>query len=182
MKPYQQQLLDLAKESIVYGLEHGRPLPVDPSNFSIELQQLRATFVTLHINGELRGCTGTLEARRPLIVDIVSNAFTSAFRDSRFPPLSREELDSHDIHLSILSPPEQMTFSSEQELLSQLRPGTDGLILEIEGQRGTFLPSVWESLPEPDDFLNHLKVKTGLPADYWSDSVRVERYTTESFP
>lgn len=182
MKPYQQQLLDLATKSIAYGLDHDCALPIDLSDYSEELKQLRATFVTLHINGELRGCTGTLDAWQPLIKDVVNNAFSSAFSDSRFSPLSRDELDLLDIHISILSPPEPIDFSSEQDLLSKLRPGTDGLILEIEGRRGTFLPSVWESLPEPDDFLNHLKVKAGQPADYWSESVQAKRYKTESFP
>jgi AmmeMemoRadiSam system protein A len=174
-------LLDLARRSIAHGLDRGTPLQVDPGDYPEPLRYQRATFVTLHIHGALRGCIGHLEAVQPLVRDVVENAYAAAFRDPRFPPVSHQERPALAVHISILTPPEPMTFATEADLLAQIRPGIDGLIL-TEGQaRGTFLPSVWESLAEPRDFLHHLKRKAGLPADHWSDRVRVERYTTESF-
>jgi AmmeMemoRadiSam system protein A len=179
-KEHQQQLLELAKASISHGLQTGKPLKIDLSDFPAELQERRATFVTLHLNHELRGCIGVLEAIRPLVVDVAENAFAAAFRDSRFPPLEAGEFKGLEIHLSILTPTEPMAFTSEQDLVSQLQPGIDGLILQEGHHRGTFLPSVWESLPNPEQFLRHLKQKAGLPPDYWSDGVRVYRYRIEA--
>ncbi len=176
-----QTLLETAIASIRHGLEHGSPLKPVLDEQPAELQLERATFVTLNLQGQLRGCIGHLEAIQPLITDVAENAFAAAFRDPRFPPLSQPELQGLEIHLSILTPSQPLEFSSEDELIAQLRPGVDGLILEEKGQRGTFLPAVWESLPEPTSFLSHLKMKAGLPADYWSPSLRVYRYTTESF-
>jgi AmmeMemoRadiSam system protein A len=180
LNPQQAQiLLDLAKRSIRHGLETGKPLKIDPADFSPELLEPRATFVTLHKHRQLRGCIGMLKAVRPLAEDIAENAFASAFKDYRFPPLSADEFDQLEIHLSILTPPEPIAFTSEEDLLAQLRPGEDGLIIEEGGRRGTFLPSVWENLPDPKQFLRHLKQKAGLPADYWSDNLRFYRYRTE---
>ena len=145
------------------------------------LQQIRATFVTLEIDGELRGCIGTLEAHQALVNDVAYNAHAAAFSDPRFFPLSEKEYPRLDIHISILTPAEPMRFSSENDLIAQLRPGVDGLILQDGNHRGTFLPSVWEQLPEAKQFFTHLKRKAGLPMDYWTDSLQVYRYTTESF-
>lgn len=174
-------LLEVARRSIEHGLETGRPLPVDVSAYPPALQAPGASFVTLNIDGRLRGCIGSLEAVRPLVEDVAHNAFAAAFRDPRFPPVTAAEAPHLDIHVSVLSPAEPMEFESEEDLLRQIRPGVDGLILEDHGRRGTFLPSVWESLPDPRDFLQQLKLKAGLPPDHWSDTLRVWRYTTESF-
>ncbi|PKM44170.1 MAG: AMMECR1 domain-containing protein [Gammaproteobacteria bacterium HGW-Gammaproteobacteria-1] len=174
-------LLDVAAESIRHGLDHGRPLTVCAADYPEELRVPRATFVTLHRHGELRGCIGMLEAVRPLVEDVAHNSYAAAFEDPRFAPLAAWELEGLDLHISVLSPPECMTCASEADLLQQLRPGIDGLILRDSHCRGTFLPSVWESLSDPCDFLRHLKRKAGLPADWWSDTLTVERYTTESF-
>ncbi len=173
-------LLDLARRSIAQGLDSKAPLPVDPAGYTKPLQAQRAAFVTLHLQGKLRGCIGHLDAVQPLVRDVTENAFAAAFRDPRFPPVSRQEVSGLRIHISVLTPPEPMTFDSESDLLAQIRPGIDGLILTEGLARGTFLPSVWESLPEPRDFLNHLKRKAGLPAGHWSDRVQVARYTSES--
>jgi uncharacterized protein len=177
---YQQQLLALAKSSIQHGLRTGKPLKINVTDYPAELREPRATFVTLHKNHELRGCIGVLEAIRPLAEDIAENAFSAAFKDSRFPALAADEFKDLEIHLSILSPAEPVEFSSEQDLLAQLKPGIDGLILQEGQRRGTFLPSVWEQLPEPQQFLRHLKHKAGLSPDYWSGKIRIYRYRTET--
>jgi hypothetical protein len=173
-------LLALAHRSIAHGLQRGRPLPIDPAEFSDRLQQPGASFVTLKLDGALRGCIGSLEPHQPLVSDVAHNAHAAAFSDPRFHPLQQGELDRLDISISILTPAEEMTFGSEQELLQMLRPGVDGLILSEGGRRGTFLPAVWEQLPDPREFLRHLKIKAGLPAGYWSDSLRISRYTAQS--
>ena len=173
-------LLRVARQSIEHGLKQHKPLPVVPAEYP-PFDQPGASFVTLHRQGVLRGCIGSLEAHRPLLLDVAQNAYAAAFRDPRFEPLQPQELDDLDIDISILSTPVAMSFDNQQELLDQIRPGVDGLILEDGARRGTFLPSVWSSLPEKTDFLAQLKLKAGLPADYWSDKLKVWRYTTECF-
>ena len=176
-----ETLLEIARASILHGLQTGAPLPVDPDDFEPALREQRASFVTLNLHGQLRGCIGHLEAIQPLVKDVAENAYSAAFSDPRFAPLSEREFGDLDIHISVLSPAQPMQFDSEADLLQQLRPGVDGLILEDGYYRGTFLPSVWEQLPSPELFLAHLKQKAGLPSNYWSDTLRVSRYTTESF-
>ncbi len=177
-----QQLIEIARQSIRHGLQHDRALPIDTNAYHRHLRHQRATFVTLHKHGQLRGCVGSLEARRSLVSDISANAYAAAFQDPRFPALSEEEFDELDIHISILTPVSPIGFSSEEDLIRQLRPGVDGLILEDTGQRGTFLPSVWESLPEKSQFWRELKRKAALPYDHWSSTIKVYRYQTQSFP
>ena len=174
-------LLETARASIRCGLAQGHPLAVTPAEFGAALKAMRASFVTLNRTGQLRGCIGHLEAYQPLIVDVAENAFAAAFRDPRFPPLTAAEYADLEVHVSVLSLPEPLTYATEAQLLAQLRPGSDGLILQEGRHRGTFLPSVWESLPEPGEFLTQLKMKAGLAPNHWSDTLRVSRYTTESF-
>ena len=176
---HKRSLLKLAAASVKYGLDHHQAMPVEPTDYPAELQAIKASFVTLQIAQQLRGCIGTLEAYRPLVKDVTENAFAAAFRDPRFNPLQQSEYGKLHYHISVLNTPEAMQFSSEADLISQLRPGVDGLILEDLGRRGTFLPSVWQSLPKPEDFLHHLKLKAGLGPDHWSGSLTVERYTVE---
>lgn len=179
--PHQQQLLlDVARKSIEHGLKHGRELSVDPEEFPSELREHRATFVTLHLDNDLRGCIGALQAHQPLIIDVAHHAHAAAFSDPRFAPLTPGEFSRVALHISVLTPAQPMTFHSEADLLTQLRPGIDGLILADGHRRGTFLPSVWESLPDPRDFLRHLKRKSGLPENYWSPTLTVSRYEAES--
>ncbi len=173
--------LKLAKESIRYGLESGKPLLVDISSLPENLQHTRASFVTLHKHGQLRGCIGSIIPTRPLALDISHNAFAAAFQDPRFPPVQADELDDLNIEISVLSMPEPLEFTSETDLLEKIRPGIDGLILKEGPYSGTFLPSVWEQIPDKREFLRQLKRKAGLPADYWSPTIRVFRYTTDSF-
>jgi AmmeMemoRadiSam system protein A len=135
-----------------------------------------ATFVTLFKHGLLRGCIGTLEARRPLGVDVRANAVAAAFDDPRFPRLANEEFIDTSVEVSLLSAPEPMMADGEQDLLAQLRPGVDGLVLEFAGRRATFLPQVWDSLREPTAFLAELKRKAGLPIDFWNAAAHISRY------
>jgi hypothetical protein len=136
-----------------------------------------ATFVTLRQGGELRGCVGSLESRRPLMQDVMHNAVAAALGDPRFPPLAAHELPQTEVEVSLLSPLDPIPFTDEADALRELRPGEDGVVLEYQGRRGTFLPQVWGELPEPRRFLGHLKRKAGLPEDFWSAEIRLYRYT-----
>ncbi len=155
---------------------------IERRDYPPPLQDQGAAFVTLSINGTLRGCIGSLEAHRPLIEDVSHNAYAAAFQDPRFPLLNHAEYPLLKVHISVLSPPVPMSFNSEADLLRQLRPNIDGLILACrDGRRGTFLPTVWQSLPEPSAFLQQLKIKAGLNENDWPDSLQIYRYTTQSF-
>ncbi|MEN8129982.1 MAG: AmmeMemoRadiSam system protein A [Pseudomonadota bacterium] len=177
---YHPLLLELAHQAIAYGLQRGKQMVIHVEDYPPPLRQQRATFVTLKITGDLKGCIGTLEAYRSLIEDVAGNAHAAAFSDPRFNPVTRAQRDSLQVSISVLGPSEEMTFADENDLLEQLRPGTDGLILKQAKRRGTFLPAVWEFLPDRGQFLEHLKLKAGLPSGYWSDDIRVFRYTTQT--
>ncbi len=182
LNPSQREtLLGLARAAIRYGLEHATIMPITTRHYDDALREQGASFVTLTLAGELRGCIGSLEAHRPLAEDVVHNAFSAAFSDPRFMPLSSAELERIKIAISVLNPAEALNVSSEAQLIAQLRPGIDGLILQEGSRRGTFLPSVWEQLPDPEQFLHHLKLKAGLPAHHWSETLRFYRYTTTQF-
>ncbi len=174
-------LLSLARSSIEYGFEHGGPLPVRLEELPAALAEPAATFTTLRRGAELRGCCGTLEARQALAADVAHSAFQAAFHDPRFDPLPRDEFQGLDLEVSVLTPMETMHVSDEADLLEQLQPGVDGLVI-VEGlRRATFLPKVWDSLPEPKRFLEQLKLKCGLPQDYWSSRLEFKRYRTTTF-
>jgi AmmeMemoRadiSam system protein A len=170
-------LTSLARAAIAAEFGQSSPRPTLPE----WLNRPAATFVTLTQDGQLRGCIGTLEAHRPLIEDVENNARSAAFSDPRFPPLEEHELARTRVEVSVLSRPEPMGFTDEGDALSHLRPGVDGLILEAGWHRATFLPQVWEQLPDPDEFMAHLKRKAGLAPDYWSDDVRLSRYSVEKY-
>lgn len=177
----QKTLLQIAKESIAHGLAQACPLQVDLKTLPQELCETRATFVTLFLNKNLRGCIGTLTAYQPLAQDVAKYAFAAAFRDPRFPPVIEKEKSELKIKISVLNPSEPLIFYSEDDLLNQLRPGIDGVVLECGQHRGTFLPSVWEDVSDKKKFLMHLKIKAGLAPDFWSDQMKAWRYTTETF-
>lgn len=177
----QKTCLQIAKASIKSGLENNKALPVNASDYSTDLKKQLACFVTLHLNGQLRGCIGALEAYQPLINDVAEHAFAAAFRDPRFPPLQENEFEQIEIEISVLGTPERISFTNEDDLLQQIRPGLDGLILEHQNNRGTFLPSVWQQIPDKNDFLNHLKMKAGLPSNWWDNSAKISRYETFLF-
>jgi AmmeMemoRadiSam system protein A len=171
-------LRELARAAIAHGLCRGRAPELDPSDYPPALRETRASFVTLRRHGDLRGCTGTLEARWPLVCDVAQNAWRSASADPRFAPLSQWELAEIDVSVAVLSPLESLVAESELELLASLRPGVDGLVLREGPHSATFLPAVWQSLPLPADFLDQLRQKAGLPRGYWSTTLRFERYTS----
>jgi uncharacterized protein len=177
---HRAELLLLARESIVTGLRERRATPC-PQPYSPHLEIPRASFITLRIGPALRGCTGAIEARRPIAEDVWDHAWSSAFRDPRFPPLTFEEYPRCSIHISVLSDLERVPVASELELISVLRPGIDGLLLRSGPRQSTFLPAVWKQVRHPVDFVHQLKLKAGWPADYWSPQMEVFRYTTESF-
>lgn len=177
----QSQLLDLARQSVKHGLAHGNSLQVDPENFQDMFTRPGASFVTLEIGRDLRGCIGTVKPYRPLVADVVGNAWCAAFKDPRFNPVTPQEFKKLSFEISILSEPQTLEFDSEDELIQQIQPGIDGLIISEGGYSALFLPAVWEKLPDLDTFLSHLKMKAGLSATYWSDSVEVRRFTTFEF-
>ena len=145
------------------------------------LAQLGASFVTLTQNSQLRGCIGSLEAYRPLATDVAENAVAAAFRDPRFPPLTREELDRTRVEVSLLEPSEPLAFTDEADAIARLRPGVDGVILAHGSRRATFLPQVWESLPDPQRFMAQLKLKAGLPASFWDEEITLARYGVQKW-
>lgn len=166
-------LITMARDAIAENFgKQGKPMTQ-----ASWLQQPGATFVTLTRNDELRGCIGSLEAKRALGVDVSENAVAAAFRDPRFKPLTHEEWTGTKVEVSLLSPLEPMQPESEDALFSMLRPSVDGVLIEYGHHRSTFLPQVWEQLPKPRDFLAQLRRKAGLPPDFWEPDFKVWRYT-----
>lgn len=166
-------LLPIARATISGAL--GKPLAAEES--AGWLQEHGACFVTLTQRGELRGCIGSLEAHRPLLADVKANALAAAFRDPRFAPLTGAELDYTEVEISLLSPLQPIAYADERDALAQLRPMVDGIVFEYGRYRSTFLPQVWEQLPEPREFMAHLKYKAGLSPQFWAEEVRLSRYT-----
>ncbi len=174
-------LLHLAAASIEHGLAFGKPQPVTIAEYPADISRQGACFVTLKQGGKLRGCIGSTEPHRPLVLDVAENAFSSAFKDTRFKPLTEQERQGLTLSISVLSDSHPMTFTDEADLLAQLCPGVDGLIIEDQGQRALFLPSVWELLPEPGKFMANLKAKAGMPVNHWSGGFKAWRFAAEEF-
>ncbi|OHC71480.1 MAG: AMMECR1 domain-containing protein [Rhodocyclales bacterium RIFCSPLOWO2_02_FULL_63_24] len=164
----------LARARNAIAAHFKQPAQAEPDHPALALPG--ATFVTLTQDGELRGCIGSLEAHRPLDADVRANAVAAAFRDPRFPPLTQAELARTRVEVSLLTTPTPLAFDNEADALRQLRPHVDGVIFSAGQRRSTFLPQVWEQLPEPRLFMAHLKQKAGLPADWWSPEVQLQRY------
>lgn len=179
IKDHGALMLDLCRRSILHGIETGAPLGLSASEVAPALAAPGACFVTLKKSGQLRGCIGSIMAHCDLATDLCENAFKAAFRDPRFPGLSGDEIgDDLELSISVLSPPAPFPFTDEADLISRLTPFEDGIILSDGSKRGLFLPQVWDQLPEPSDFLANLKRKAGLPMDYWSNTLRAERFVT----
>ncbi len=174
-------LLSIARKSIAWGFENNAFFPINLKECPQSLSQQGACFVTLKEKGVLRGCVGVLQAHQPLCVDVSEHAWAAAFADRRFNNIKTDELEGLSISISVLGKPEPIQFSSEADLMRQLKPHQDGLILQEGSKKSTFLPSVWESLPSPEAFLAQLKRKAGFAEDYWSESMMISRYVTESF-
>lgn len=179
---YEEELLALARWAIDRGFAGDREPEPDPAGTPEPLREPGAAFVTLRRGGDLRGCLGSIEAHRPLGADIAANAFGAAFRDPRFSAVTPPERAEIDLKVEVLGPPEPLSFRSEAELLGLLEPGRDGLILEAGSLAGTFLPSVWENLPEPERFLSELRRKAGLPRELPAAALTVRRFRTATFP
>jgi len=184
----QSELLTIARQAIRNGMERpdsSSPTIPDITSCQPSIRKPGCAFVTLLKNGELRGCIGALKAQQALACDVAEHARAAAFRDPRFPPLRAEELPQIRIAISVIGPTEAFPVQSERDLLDQLRPFKDGLILELDDPHShisaTFLPSVWEQLPSPPKFVNALKRKAGLPEVFWSKNLQFKRYTTLSF-
>jgi AmmeMemoRadiSam system protein A len=165
-------LLTIARSAIAGRLA----LPARPCTTHAALTQPGATFVTLKRAGELRGCMGSIRPVRPLGVDVRANAEAAAFGDPRFPPLAAFEFETVEVEVSLLTADEPIDVVDEHDLLVRLRPGLDGLILQFGQRRATFLPQVWDALPDPREFLAALKRKAGLPEGFWSPQMNVSRY------
>lgn len=174
-------LLRIARASIRHGLASDRPLELEITQMTGRLGEHRASFVSVYYRAQLRGCVGNLAATRALANDVARNAYHAASQDRRFAPLAETELSATSIEVSVLSAPQSIEFESETDLHRRLVPHEDGVLLTGENSRATFLPKVWEKLPHPADFIRELKLKAGLPADYWSDSLRFARYRATSF-
>ena len=175
------QLLDVASRSIDHGLATGRPLPVDPRDYPQGLREPHACFVTLRRAGGLRGCIGELEAHRSLVESVADRAFQAAFRDPRFSSLRADELRDLELHVARLSPLAPIAIGNEHDLWSRLEPGVDGVALSEGPAHATFLPAVWEKLPDPQHFLAELKRKAGLAPDHWSDRVEISLFQVSEF-
>ena len=170
-------LLGLARSAIA---ARGGPVRV-PSDAPAWLAEPAATFVTLSRRGRLRGCIGSVQARRSLRDDVVHNACGAAFHDPRFPPLAAAELPQVRIEVSLLSPSEPVVAATRDEVLCALRPHVDGVVVAWHGHHATFLPQVWEQVPDPQDFIEHLLHKAGLPVTFWSPELSVRRYTVTAW-
>lgn len=175
-------LLRLAREALEHGVR-GQPLPpLNPASLSPSLMEVGAAFVTLTIQGGLRGCIGALEARQSLAEDVREHAVAAALQDPRFPPVQEDELDRIHIEVSCLTPPRPLAYDSAEDLAGKLRRGVDGVILQSGYRRATFLPQVWEKLPDPAEFLGHLCLKLGAEPDLWRrGKLQVYIYQVEEF-
>lgn len=176
-----RKLLAVAEEAIRHGVIEGEPLRLEVSSMPSWAQERRATFVTVYLGGALNGCIGSLDARRPVAADIAHNAHRAAFSDPRFPPITAETLDEVTVHLAILGALEPLVADDEADLIAQVRPGIDGIVLEDGRRRGTFLPAVWKKLPEPTQFLHFLKQKAGFQPDEWPETMKIYRFEVEEF-
>ncbi len=162
-------LLELARRTLEEVVRHGREPVVEATDVSERLRQPSGAFVTLEKHGQLRGCIGHIQPREPLYRAVIDNAHSAALRDTRFSPVTPEELSSIEVEVSVLTVPQPLEFSSPEDLLNQLTPHQDGLVLTVGFRRSTFLPQVWEKLPDKVQFLEHLSTKAGLPPSGWRD-------------
>lgn len=174
-----QILLNIAKQSVVDGLKTHQPLALDLNRLPFNRDHTQDCFVTLEKNGQLRGCIGSIDAHRPLAIDVAENAYKAAFHDPRFPPVTADELNQMTLSISLLSPFYPIECQSELELLAIMRPGIEGVVIQDQGKSALFLPHVWKQLPDRHAFLSALKQKAGFPEHYWSPTMRVLGFTAD---
>lgn len=175
-------LLRLAREALEKGVRGEEIPPLDPSTLTPALRSEGASFVTLTVHGQLRGCIGALEPYQSLAEDVQEHALAAALRDPRFPPVTPAELSRIHIEISRLTRPRPLPYTDAEDLLAKLTPGLDGLILRDGSRRATFLPQVWAQLPEKETFLSRLCQKMGASPDLWRKKhLQVEVYQVEEF-
>ncbi len=175
-------LLRLAREAIIQAVRGQSLAPLDLASLSPALRTDGASFVTLTKHGALRGCIGTLEPYQPLAEDVREHAVAAALQDYRFSPVTPDELPELHIEISRLTPPQPLIYDAPAELATLLRPGVDGVVLDDGFRRATFLPQVWEKIPDPQDFLSQLCLKMGASPDLWlRKRLRVQCYQVEEF-
>jgi len=172
-------MLSLARNAIEYPLKKKEKFKFIPNDVTGNLKKKGAVFVTLYVKNELHGCIGSVKAWRMLAEDIMKNSYSAAFEDSRFDSLSENDLEYLKIEISLLSEPVQIMVKNETDLVNQINQNTDGLILKYGLKQATFLPTVWEKIPEKREFVRKLKLKAGLPGDFWSDNLEFFIYNTE---
>jgi len=176
------EILALARTALFEAVTHGNVSCPPVGDFPAPLNEPGCCFVTLTLDGELRGCIGQLVARGPLCESIVSNTRNAALMDPRFAPVRVSELDRIELEVSVLTPPSPLAYDTPEELLKKLRPGVDGVVLRLEGASATFLPQVWDHLPDPEAFLDTLSRKAGRASGAWRHpGTRVEIYQVSSF-
>lgn len=175
----QQEILSLARQSILNGITNERPLRVDCKHCPSPLKERRSCYVTLTLKGAERGQSGSIGGPRPLIDDVVTNAFLSAFRDPKFRPITQQEFEDLRIEISLLNDLQELDFDQEDQLLDSLRPGIDGLRLSAGAQGATLIPRDWTKYPSPKEFLEALKLKMAFPRNYWSKNFRAFRFQSK---
>ena len=178
---HRDQLRAVARKAVLNAGAGGKAERPDAASFPPPLRALRNTFVTLEVDGRLRGCVGSVAPTRPLVADVADNAHRAATSDPRFPPMTPEEADRAQISIAILSHQQPIACETEADLIARLRPGTDGVMVTEGTHRGLFLPKVWSTFDQPGQFLAHLKAKAGIAADHWSGDIQVVRFTAEAF-
>lgn len=177
-----KQLLELARQSLQHAATSGRPPDLDLAGFPPKLRETKGCFVTLTRGARLRGCVGHLFPKTSLLQAVVDNTQSAALRDHRFPPVTSDEVASLAIEISVLTEPKPLEFSSPDDLLARLQPGRDGVVLRVRSSTATYLPQVWEKLPDKTAFLNSLSEKAGCPASAWREpGTTVLIYRVEAF-
>ncbi len=181
-KSEQEILLNIAREALENSVRD-EPLPeIQLNRLPTNLQKQGASFVTLTMQGNLRGCIGTLEAYQALAHDVQEHAVAAALQDPRFPPVRPPELEAIQIEVSVLSPKALLDYSDPADLIDKLRVNIDGVVLQDGYRKATFLPQVWEKLPKPEEFLSHLCLKMGAPANHWRKKpLKVYTYQVQEF-
>ena len=177
-----QKLLKIAREAITCAVRNEQLEKIKLQEYSKLLRDPGASFVTLTIRGKLRGCIGTLKANQPLVLDVQEHAVAAAMEDYRFPVVCEEELQSINIEISRLTPVHLMDYSTQEDLVSKIRVNVDGVLIKANGRRATFLPQVWEKVPDPEQFLSQLCMKMGAPPDLWREKhLQIYTYQVEKF-